>query len=222
MAEKKLLLTEKREIIPLDLVKENIAGKGQNYYLCGIYSEADKKNQNGRIYPANVLIPETEKFITKYVNENRALGEADHPESSTINIDRVSHRVVNLTIEGKTVYGKSIIGGPMGDAIKSILDMGGKLGVSSRSLGNVDYRNYVTDLQLITWDIVHEPSVSAALMTNIIESKKFDWMKDESGFVTESLKKDFQIINSNRLLSESEKNVYIELLFKRFFKKLLK
>ena len=110
----------------------------------------------------------------------------------------------------------------MGDAIKSILDMGGKLGVSSRSLGNVDYRNYVTDLQLITWDIVHEPSVSAALMTNIIESKKFDWMKDETGFVTESLKKDFQIINSNRLLSESEKNVYIELLFKRFFKKLLK
>lgn len=216
------LLFEK--INDISFIKENsIAGKSENYYIEGIFQEADVKNQNGRIYPYNILMPEIDRFVEKYVKTDRAVGELDHPSEPTINLDRVSHKIIRLWKENKKVYGKAIIGGPLGDAVKKLMDMGVRLGVSSRSLGSLDSLNRVTDLQLVTWDIVHEPSVSTAMMETIIESKEFDWIKDDDDiFYTQKMKKNLKIINNNKLLTDEERNLYVEMLFNDFFKKLSK
>lgn len=203
---------------PVKLITENIAGVGKNYYISGIFSEFNEKNQNGRIYPEYVMRPEIERFYEKYVKTGRALGQEDHPEDSMITLEKVSHRIVDLWIEGSKVYGKALIGGPKGDDIKKILDMGGVVGVSSRALGSLNHKNEVTELQIITWDIVHEPSVASALQNTMFESKKFDWTNDKTGFITEDFKKHFKNINIKQLLTEAEKLKYSELYIKEFFK----
>ena len=141
--------------------------------------------------------------------------------SESINLDRVSHRIVNLWIEGNIVYGKALIGGPKGDDIQKILDMGGVLGVSSRSLGSLNHRNEVDELQIMTWDIVHEPSVAEAIMEPLSESKHctkdYCWGSDKTGFLTENLVMDFKKINKNMLLTTEESQKYAELQMKGFF-----
>jgi len=207
-----------------EIITEDVAGIGQQVYIQGIFSEFNTKNQNGRIYPRNIMEPEIIRFYEKYVKTNRALGELDHPDGPTINLDNVSHRIVDLWFEGDKVYGKALIGGPKGDDVKSILKMGGVLGVSSRSLGSLNHRNEVDELQIITWDIVHEPSVASAIMTDLTESikhnKPFDWVNDNTGFITENIKKEFKIINNNMLLTKEEREDYAGLYIKNFFNKL--
>lgn len=223
-SENHTLLIEER-FSPCELITEKDAYGNRKLYIQGVFSEFDVKNQNGRIYPRHVMEPEVKRFFEKYVKENRALGELDHPEDSTINLENVAHRIVNLWIEGNKVMGKALIGGPKGDAVKKIFnELGGRLGVSSRSLGNINYKNEVSDLQIITWDIVHEPSVAIAMVDSLTESKdygkQFNWLNDKSGFVTENLKNQLKIINNNMLLENAEKLEYARFYIEEFFKNL--
>lgn len=158
------------------ILKESIENNGKDVYLTGIFQIFDEKNQNGRIYSRNILEPEIYRYKEEFVDAGRAFGELDHPEDrATIAGDRVCHRIVDLWVEGNNVMGKTLIlDTTLGKDVKAMLHNGGVIGVSSRSLGETDNRDYVTDLYLITFDAVLDPSVSRALMNVVNEGKKYD------------------------------------------------
>jgi len=136
--------------------------------LTGKIQEADVKNGNGRKYPEKILRREVEKY-QQLVAENRALGECDHPESSVINLKNVSHMVTKIWWDGPAVMAKlKILPTPSGQVIKSLVESGVKLGISSRGLGSTHQSNGVTmvddDFQLICFDMVSEPSTPGAFM----------------------------------------------------------
>lgn len=377
-----LLLNETDIRETCEVIVENVNGV-KSAYIKGIFQEAGIKNQNGRIYPENILFPEIQRYANKYVGAGRAIGELDHPQcysgdaeiltihgwklikdisedeniytlnpdtkkvevqkinkkvaerytgkmikieslmidslvtpthrflffnedkgifktaeelksnqdnnvfqvkydnlatlsqtdnplsanikeyafnlnfasieevdfddfvycvnvtnetfyvrqnnkaywtgnSPTINLDRVSHKIVDLTIEGSKVIGKALIGGPKGDVVRKILEMGVQLGVSSRSLGNLDMNNRVSELQLITWDIVHEPSVSSALMEQVTEGLRFEWLPDNQSFTSQykTLEERFTKTKKDNGLSKKEKQVVFATMFEEFLRNL--
>ncbi len=134
----------------------------------GILQKADTLNQNGRIYPMNVLEREVRNY-QKFIIENRALGELDHPDSSVVNLKNVSHLVREAYIESGTVYGTvEILNTPSGQILQSLVESGVKLGISSRGVGSTrkqgEYYVVQDDFQLICWDYVSEPSTPGAFM----------------------------------------------------------
>lgn len=142
----------------------------------GILQKADTLNQNGRIYPLKVLEREVRNY-QKFIIENRALGELDHPDSSVVNLKNASHIVKEAYIESGVVYGKvEILNTPSGKILQSLVESGVKLGISSRGVGSTkkqgDYQVVQDDFQLICWDYVSEPSTPGAFM--ISESKKIN------------------------------------------------
>jgi hypothetical protein len=161
--------------------------------LSGKIQEGDRKNGNGRIYPVKILKREVENY-RKVVEQNRALGELDHPESSIINLNNVSHMVVDVWMDDKTVMGKlKVLDTPSGNILKSLIEGGAQLGISSRGLGSVNQRSGETivqdDFQLICFDIVSDPSTPGAFMS-VTENKN----KQEVNF-----NKHYKI---NRLINE--------------------
>jgi len=155
--------------------------KNGGLMLSGKIQEGDRKNGNGRIYPAKILEREVENY-RKVVEQNRALGELDHPESSIINLNNVSHMVVDVWMDGKTVMGKlKVLDTPSGNILKSLIEGGAQLGISSRGLGSVNQRAGETvvqdDFQLICFDIVSDPSTPGAFM-RVTENKN----KQETNF----------------------------------------
>jgi hypothetical protein len=138
-------------------------------FLTGIIQTANLKNGNGRIYPRNVLTREVENY-QKFINENRALGELDHPEDSVINLRNVSHMVTQCWWDGDKVMGKiRALDTPAGNILKSLAQSGVSLGISSRGMGSVTENQEGTivedDFQLICFDIVSEPSTTNAYLT---------------------------------------------------------
>ena len=139
-------------------------------YLTGIMQKADELNGNGRIYPAKVLQREMKNY-QKIVNEKRALGELDHPEDSVVNLKNASHMVTNVWWDGKNVMGKvKVLDTPSGNILKSLVNNGVMLGISSRGLGSVHEDNngntiVEDDFQLICFDFVSEPSTTGAYMS---------------------------------------------------------
>lgn len=220
---KPFLLKEYEFYDTCEIIQESVNGE-KNLYLQGIYQEAGTRNQNGRSYPENILFPEVERYANRYVNVNpsRAIGELDHPNTPSINLERVSHRIVELRIEGSKVLGKALIGGPKGDVVKKILDLGVQLGVSSRSLGTLDMNNRVNELQIITWDIVHEPSVSSALMENLVESVTYDWLPKEPDYFQQytNLGEDFHKLKKDNSLSKKEKQIIFKVMFEQILSNL--
>lgn len=155
--------------------QEKIQVKNGTLYLSGVMQRADAKNGNGRVYPENILRREIENY-RKLVAENRALGELDHPDESVINLKNASHIVTDIWWNGKDVMGKvRVLGTPSGQILKSLIESGVKLGISSRGLGSVKEKTGVTmvedDFQLICFDFVSEPSTTGAFM-GLSESKK--------------------------------------------------
>ena len=159
-------------------VKDN---GGKNYKIKGIFLQADIKNRNGRVYPMEVLEKEVGRYNKKFINEKRAYGELGHPDGPTVNLERVSHMVTELYPDGKNFIGEAkIMGTPMGEIVKNIMDEGGKLGVSSRGMGSLDQKNganYVRDdFYLATAaDIVADPSAPNAFVEGIMEGKEWVW-----------------------------------------------
>ena len=158
--------------------KEN--GK-KNYKIKGIFMQADIKNRNGRVYPMEVLQKEVAKYDKNFIKENRAYGELGHPDGPTVNLERVSHMITSLEPKGKDFIGEAkIMSTPMGEIVKSLMDEGAKLGVSSRAMGSLEQKggaNYVRDdFYLATAaDIVADPSAPNAFVEGIMEGKEWVW-----------------------------------------------
>ena len=165
----------------VEYITEAKEGGGKNYKIKGIFLQADIKNRNGRVYPMEILEKEVARYNKKFINENRAYGELGHPEGPTVNLERVSHMVTELYPDGKNFIGEAkIMETPMGKIVKSLMDEGGKLGVSSRGMGSLDQKNganYVRDdFYLATAaDIVADPSAPNAFVEGIMEGKEWVW-----------------------------------------------
>ena len=145
-------------------------------YLTGKLQQANTQNGNGRVYPLKVLIREVENY-KKLVKENRALGELDHPDDSVINLKNACHLVTSIWMEGDNVMGKiKVLDTPSGQVLKSLVESGVKLGISSRGMGSVENQNGQTivqdDFQLICFDFVSEPSTPEAFMVK--EAKDYN------------------------------------------------
>ena len=172
------LITEHSDNIEY-MIEKNDAGIKQ-YRIEGVFAQAEKKNRNGRVYGKGILEGAVGKYIQEQVNENRAVGELNHPNGPTINLDRVSHRITDLRFEGNDVVGNALIlDTPMGKIVKGLLEGGVKLGVSTRGMGSLERRNdanYVKeDFQLSTVDIVQDPSAPSAFVNGIMEGVEWVW-----------------------------------------------
>jgi hypothetical protein len=150
------------------MIKESREKNGGKILMKGILQKADTLNQNGRIYPIDVLQREVKNY-QKFIVENRALGELDHPDSSVVNLKNVSHIVREAYLESGVVYGTvEVLDTPSGKILQSLVESGVKLGISSRGVGSTkkqgDYFVVQDDFQLICWDYVSEPSTPGAFM----------------------------------------------------------
>ena len=170
----------REEINDATYLVEEVEGK-KNYSIKGILLQGDIKNCNGRIYPANVLQKEVTRYNKEFINKNRAFGELGHPEGPTVNLERVSHMIKKLYPEGKNYIGEAkIMDTPYGKIVKSLIDEGAKLGVSSRGMGSLvqkNGQNFVgEDFYLATAaDIVADPSAPDAFVEGIMENKEWVW-----------------------------------------------
>ena len=180
------LITE--EIENVEVIVEERGGK-KSMFIEGIFLQGDLKNRNGRMYPMNTLRREVERYNESFVQGGRALGELGHPDGPTVNLDRVSHKIISLKENGSNFIGKAkILNTPMGVIAKSLIDEGVKLGVSSRGLGTLTTNNegvkiVSDDFHLATAaDIVADPSAPDAFVQGIMEGK--DWVWD-GGIVRE-------------------------------------
>ena len=168
------------------VITEDVEGKEPEYFLEGIFLQANIKNRNGRIYPMDVMEPEVERYKKEYVDTNRALGELGHPSNSpNINLDRVSHQIIDIWRDGDYCKARAkLLDTPFGRIAKALIKEGVQLGVSSRALGSVTKRNGVDvvgkDFKLITaGDIVFEPSAQTAFPKGIV-MEDVDWVYDEA------------------------------------------
>jgi hypothetical protein len=151
-----------------DMIKESREKNNGKVMMKGILQKADTLNQNGRIYPMAVLEREVRNY-QKFIAENRALGELDHPDSSVVNLKNVSHVIKEAYLDKGVVYGTvELLDTPSGKILQSLVESGVKLGISSRGVGSVkkqgDYHIVQDDFQLICWDYVSEPSTPGAFM----------------------------------------------------------
>lgn len=176
----------------IQVVTEAKQNGTKDYFIEGIFMMADSQNRNGRIYESKILHPAVEKYISEQVKTGRAVGELNHPDGPTINLDKVSHLITNLRIEGSNVIGKAkILNTPMGQIVKGLLEGGVKLGVSSRGMGSLEARNGVNyvknDFHLATVDIVQDPSAPAAFVNGIMEG--VEWICDNGVFKPQEIEK---------------------------------
>ena len=174
------------------LIEEDKETGQKNYNLEGVFLQADIKNRNGRIYPVDVLDKEVKRYVKENVKKNRAYGELGHPDSPTINLDRVSHMIKDLKLEGKDFVGKAkIMDTPYGKIVKSLIDEGASLGVSSRGMGSLKTTKDGTsevqkDFMLATAaDIVADPSAPDAFVRGVMEGK--EWMFVDGKFVEQDI-----------------------------------
>jgi hypothetical protein len=163
----------------VSFVIEEANGK-KSLFIEGPFLVSEKKNKNGRLYEYDTMKKEVSRYTEEYINKNRAFGELGHPDSPTINLDRVSHMIVGLREDGNQWIGKAkILDTPMGNIARSLIEGGAQLGVSSRGMGSLKNVNGVNivqnDFYLATAaDIVADPSAPGAFVQGIMENK--DWM----------------------------------------------
>ena len=192
------LITE--EIEQVEFLVENKNGK-KSMYIEGVFLQGNITNRNGRMYPMETLRKEVGRYNENYIQSGRALGELGHPEGPTVNLDRVSHKIVSLKESGANFIGKAkILGTPMGKIAANLVEEGVKLGVSSRGIGSLKATregiNVVgDDFMLATAaDIVSDPSAPDAFVEGIMEGK--DWVGD-GGILRERMaRKTYKTINT--------------------------
>ena len=203
-------------------VKFIVEGKGakKKMYIEGVFLQGDIKNRNGRMYPVNTLTKEVSRYNESFVQKGRALGELGHPDGPTVNLDRVSHKIVRLEQKGNNFIGKAqLLETPMGKIAKSLITEGVTLGVSSRGVGSLkeDHTGCKVvgeDFMLATAaDIVADPSAPDAFVSGIMEGKEWVW---EGGILREQLaektKKSINtLVNQNRL-EEHKLNLFNDFL----------
>lgn len=196
-----MALLIREEILDVHTLTEEKEGK-KYMYLEGIFMQG-VPNRNGRIYPMETLIKETNRYITEKVSPKRAFGELGHPEGPQINLDRISHLIESLRVDGKNIIGKAkLMETPSGEIAKRIIESGGQLGMSSRALGSLKKLSnglleVQNDLRLVTAaDIVAEPSAPDAFVNGIMEDvewvydiAKGTWVEKHFDQMVESVKK---------------------------------
>ena len=164
----------------LNVMTEAKKNGDKNYIIEGVFMQAEKKNRNGRVYEKKILESALKKYVDEQVSQGRAVGELNHPEGPTVNLDKVSHKITNLEFQGNDVYGKaSILKTPMGKIVEGLLEGGVKLGVSSRGMGTLANKNgtmYVKDdFMLASVDIVQDPSAPSAFVNGVMEGVEWIW-----------------------------------------------
>ena len=175
------LITEYTENDTLQCIIEKKEDGEKNYVIEGVFAQADQKNRNGRVYPKAIMEAAVGKYDKEQIQKNRAVGELNHPEGPTVNLDKVSHRITEMKFNGNDVVGKAqILDTPMGKIVKGLLDGGVQLGVSTRGMGSLEQRNGAMvvkdDFILSTVDIVQDPSAPDAFVNGIMEG--VDWVWD--------------------------------------------
>ena len=163
----------------LEFITEEKNGK-KSYAIEGIFMQAEQKNRNGRIYPKGVMEAAVQKYNVEQVQKGRAVGELNHPEGPTVNLDKVSHKIDSLNWQGNDVMGKAtILETPMGQIVRGLLDGGVKLGVSTRGMGSLMRTNDAMvvkdDFLLNAVDIVQDPSAPSAFVNGIMEGVEWVW-----------------------------------------------
>ena len=164
----------------LQCIVEKKENGEKDFVIEGVFAQCDQKNRNGRVYPKPIMEKAVDKYVQTQVSKNRAVGELNHPEGPTVNLDKVSHLITDLKFEGNDVVGKAqILDTPMGKIVKGLLDGGVQLGVSTRGMGSLEQKNgamYVKDdFILNTVDIVQDPSAPDAFVNGIMEGVDWVW-----------------------------------------------
>jgi len=173
-----LLITEQTDDIQC-LTEATEDGK-KNYFIEGIFMQSEKVNRNGRMYERKILFNEADRYNKEYVQKSRAMGELGHPDGPSLNLERVCHNIVEMTFDGDNVMGKAkILDTPYGKIVKSLIDDGVKLGVSTRGMGTLEEKNGVKmvkeDFMLTAVDVVADPSAPDAFVNGIMEGKEWVW-----------------------------------------------
>lgn len=171
----------KEAVENIQFITEEKNGK-KNHYITGVFMQSEKQNRNGRVYPYHVLDKEVARYNRDYVTKNRAFGELGHPDTPSINLDRVSHMITSLKPDGTNFIGKArIVDTPMGKTVMGLLESGASLGVSTRGVGSLKphngYQLVQDDFKLATAaDIVADPSAPDAFVQGIMEG--VEWFYD--------------------------------------------
>ena len=211
------LITE--EVSEVKFITEG-TGNNKKLYIEGVFLQGDICNRNGRMYPMQTLAREVKRYNENFIAKGRALGELGHPDGPTVNLDRVSHKIVSLTQEGSNFKGKAqLLETPMGKIAKSLISEGVTLGVSSRGVGSLQMSNeghkiVGEDFMLATAaDIVADPSAPDAFVQGIMEGKEWVW---EGGILRERLaeqtKRRIDTLSSQKVLEEHKLNLFQEFL----------
>ena len=201
------------------LIEKTKSGK-KSMYIEGVFLQGNIKNRNGRMYPMETLRKEVARYNESNITSGRALGELGHPDGPTVNLDRVSHKIVSLREHGSNFIGKAkILNTPMGNIASSLIDEGVKLGVSSRGIGSLKQTregvNIVgDDFMLATAaDIVADPSAPDAFVEGIMEGKEWVW---EGSLLRERKAEETRIsinkLTSERKLDEQKLNLFNDFL----------
>ena len=217
----KVKLMSESTLQDVEYITEEADNGKKNYKIKGVFMQADIKNKNGRIYPMEILQKEVKRYNKEFINEKRAYGELGHPEGPTVNLERASHMITALYPDGKNYIGEAkVLSTPMGEIVKSLMDEGAKLGVSSRGMGSLEQKNganYVRDdFYLATAaDIVADPSAPNAFVEGIMEGK--EWVWNNGSLVEAELERQKRRINERVRKRQENENA---LEFIRFLKKL--
>ena len=209
----------REEIEQVEFIVENKNGK-KSLFIEGVFLQGNIKNRNGRMYPMETLRKEVARYNENHVAQGRALGELGHPDGPTVNLDRVSHKIVSLRESGSNFIGKAkILSTPMGKIAESLISEGVKLGVSSRGIGSLRMTregiNVVgEDFMLATAaDIVADPSAPDAFVSGIMEGKEWVW---DGGILREKYaEKTYKTINTlvdQKRLDENKLNLFNDFL----------
>lgn len=200
------------------LTEASTDGK-KNYFIEGVFMESDARNRNGRVYPMPIMHKEVNRYITEYVNTNRAIGELGHPEGPTVNLERAAHMIKELHFDKNQICGRAkVLDTPYGRIVKNLMDEGAKLGVSSRGMGSLieknGYQEVQEDFMLAAVDIVADPSAPNAFVNGIMEGR--EWVLENGIFKAidlDNAKK--QISNSSsRNLEKTKLKVFENFLSK--------
>ena len=209
----------REEIESVEFLVEQKNGK-KSMYIEGVFLQGNIKNRNGRMYPMETLRREVGRYNENHIQSGRALGELGHPEGPTVNLDRVSHKIVSLKESGSNFIGKAkIMNTPMGNIAKNLIDEGVKLGVSSRGVGSLQqtkegFAVVGEDFMLATAaDIVADPSAPDAFVSGIMEGKEWVW---DGGILREKFAtKTYKQINTlvdQKKLDEQKLNLFSDFL----------
>jgi len=210
------------EATNVEFLTEATKSGGKNYFIEGIFMQANKKNRNGRIYPTEILQKEAKRYTTEFIKKKRAFGELGHPDGPTVNLERVSHMIEELEEVGQNFMGRAkILDTPYGKIVKNLIDEGAQLGVSSRGMGSLKAgRNGISEVQgdfylATAADIVADPSAPDAFVHGIMEGKEWIW---DNGLLKETQIQKYKdkIEKSSR---KDRENVLVE-AFKDFIVKL--